>query len=174
MTMPETTQSDLVEAVRSDPAAFWEYVDRRSDGECWPWTGRLIKKDNRGTLYVLGKNVTAPRVSLIVHGKVPPSDRHFACHSCDNPNCVNPRHLWWGTNSQNIQDAANKRRLFSQSKRYTTKGSAHGNAKISEGIARAIIADRGNGMSIRKIAAKYGLTYNPVWMIVNRRAWKHV
>ena len=98
-------QPDIVEA------AFWRCVEKRAEDECWPWTGRTLKKDGRGLMTVDGKTTTAPRVAWKVSSGAKPPPELFVCHRCDNPNCVNPKHLWLGTNKDNITDASRKSRL---------------------------------------------------------------
>lgn len=85
---------------------FWDNVDK--SGECWVWKG-YINESGYG-LARLNKNQTrAHRVSWeIHHGKIP--EGIFVCHKCDNPPCVNPSHLFLGTNQDNIQDKVNKGR----------------------------------------------------------------
>lgn len=88
---------------------FWAKVDRRGPDECWPWLGSCSRR--YGTIFDNGRNRRATQVAWEIHNKAPfPSGLH-ACHSCDNPQCVNPYHIWPGTARQNIQDALRKGRL---------------------------------------------------------------
>lgn len=89
---------------------FWSIVDK-SGGEnaCWPWTG-WKDKDGRGRFYLDGKNTISSRAALILARGRPDPETLFALHSCDNPECCNPRHLFWGTQEKNMQDMGRKGR----------------------------------------------------------------
>lgn len=79
---------------------FDEFVERRSSGECWPWLGPT---NNAG--YGRCSQQYAHRIACErAHGEAPAVDS-VAMHSCDNPPCVNPAHLSWGTQQQNIRDS---------------------------------------------------------------------
>ena len=74
---------------------------------CWMWVGGKTK-DNYGKFW-LGKTMKAHKVSYLIHcGEVP--NGLCVLHSCDNPLCVNPKHLWLGTQLENIQDRDKKGR----------------------------------------------------------------
>ncbi len=81
---------------------FWSKVERRSADECWPWTGGATR--GRGAIRHQGRQLIAPRVSWIIANAREIPDGLCVCHSCDNPLCVNPGHLWVGTQRDNIQD----------------------------------------------------------------------
>lgn len=91
---------------------FWLFVASDDAGEdCWPWMGHYNRVTNRGMFQCprLGFPRYAYRVAYeIVHGPIP-AGLH-ACHSCDHPWCVNPRHIFIGTAKDNHEDAVAKGR----------------------------------------------------------------
>ncbi len=151
------------------------FTDKRGPEDCWPWTGSAAPKDGRGLARHKGKTITAPRVSWAVNnGEMPPADK-FVCHSCDNPNCVNPAHLWLGTNSDNLRDAAAKGRIYTQRHSDHIKGSKHGNAKLTESDVIALRDEyRAGGITQRALAKKYGMTQGPIREAIKGIGWKHV
>jgi hypothetical protein len=99
---------------------FWEKVDKRGPDECWEWTASR-NPDGYGHLRVgslrdgTRRMRKAPRVAYeLTHGPIPPSSAstHGTCvlHSCDNPGCCNPRHLFLGSQYDNIADMQAKGR----------------------------------------------------------------
>ncbi len=101
---------------------FWDKTEVRGNDECWPWTGAALRKGRRGRMWANGRMVLATHIALALAGREVPSAWEFACHSCDNPNCVNPDHLWVGTCAENAQDASFKGRLFGQDKTHCPRG----------------------------------------------------
>lgn len=92
-----------------DIARFWSKVDRRSDNECWNWTDPTYAWNPYGQMKVGGRSVKASHIALAISGRSRLPGQ-IALHSCDNPKCVNPRHLRWGTHMDNLQDAVGRGR----------------------------------------------------------------
>jgi len=88
---------------------FWKKVDRVLDEEsCWMWTATL-NAYGRPQVYWNGRLWMAGRVALwMATGVVP--EKNDACHTCDNPPCVRPDHLWWGSRTDNVRDMMKKGR----------------------------------------------------------------
>lgn len=90
----------------TDTERFWNYV-KKTDS-CWIWGG-LKNENNYGMGNLNRKQQRAHRISWELHNGAIPSGL-FVCHKCDNPPCVNPEHLFLGTNLDNIKDRVAKGR----------------------------------------------------------------
>lgn len=87
---------------------FWDNLNKEDSEICWNWMG-YRNRVGYGQIKVGGKNLRAHRVAYaIANGHVPAS--LDVLHSCDNPPCCNPNHLWLGTDLDNVADKVAKGR----------------------------------------------------------------
>lgn len=143
---------------------FWSKVERRTARECWPWIASRFHFGH-GQVGIGGKHTTAHRIAWeLTNGAIP--DGLCVLHSCDNPPCCNPRHLFLGTRGDNAQDRKNKRR--------TPTGEKNINAKLTETEVRAMFVMERAGYSISEIAAIVQTTYSNVQNILDGRRWSHL
>jgi hypothetical protein len=93
------------------------------------------------------------------------------CHTCDNPICINPSHLFVGTSQDNTNDKVKKNRQ-SHVGSPGLHGEKHPQAKLTEEIVRKILNYK--GMSHKEISDLFKIPYNRVWSIRNRKSWTHI
>jgi hypothetical protein len=134
---------------------------------CWNWTAGVFKIGGRARISIGTNTTCAARVSYIVFKHEPIGDK-LVCHSCDNVLCVNPEHLWLGTNADNSRDMSNKKRTKKQN------GSSNSHSVLTEDdvvIVRELLA---KGLTQRSVAAQYGVSNGTINQIHLRRTWKHI
>ena len=140
---------------------LWSRVDKKSKFECWLWTAGKFSK-GYGAFRIKGEQQTTHRVSYeMYHGPIPEGMK--VCHTCDNPPCVNPEHLFLGTQKDNIQDCVKKKRI--------ARGEKQGHSKLKEAQVRAILKDE---RSQREIAKTYNVAQPTISDIKRGKRWKHV
>ena len=110
------------------------------------------------------------RVSYMMHkGEIP--SHLIVCHSCDNPSCVNPEHLWLGTHQDNAIDRESKNR----GGRKGPEGSKAPHAKLTEAIVaqiKTLLADGNN--THRAIAKQFGVHFATISDLATGKTWRHV
>lgn len=145
---------------------FWRYVAPNHADECWPWAGGLNSK-GYGRLAINGAARLAHRFSYeLAKGAVPPG--HEVCHSCDNPSCVNPEHLFAATHYENMQDMTRKGRASD------TKGEKCGKAKLSNADVCEILRRFSIGDTGTQIAEDFGVSHTTTYAIKNSKRWAHI
>ena len=143
---------------------FFERVQKTDN--CWFW---LAGKDEKGYgLFWNKKTWRAHRFSWTIHyGKI--LRKLQVLHKCDNPSCVNPTHLFLGTNQDNVNDKMNKGR------ENPSKGSNHYISKLKEkDIPKIKILYKTGNFTLKEIAKKYKVYYTTIQKIVTNQTWKHV
>lgn len=151
---------------------------------CWLWNAA---KDKKGYgLFSVGPSrnsdgkrrnsmVAAHRFSYELHfGNIAQHDSHHGLcvlHKCDNPSCVNPKHLFIGTNLENVQDMDSKGRRVV----VTTRGSKHPNSILSESqIVEIVRRHRIDKVSQLQLSKEYGVCHATINHIFTGRLWGHL
>jgi len=167
---------------------FWAKVDK--SGDCWLWTGaKHSVAFPYGEIGVDGRPRGTHRVSWeLAHGPIPPGV--CVCHTCDTPACVNPAHLFLGTDADNAWDKVRKGRAprgdthpnrlhperlrWKDTHAYRQNPSLMGR-KLTAADVLAIRArwEAGDVMQ-KQLAAEYGVTPTAVCLILKRKSWKHL
>lgn len=142
---------------------FWSQVDIRSKGECWPWRGAMTAR-GYGRVMIGGIRRMAHCWALEFATGEKQGGR-CALHSCDNPNCVNPHHLRWGSQLENIQDRVDRGRNGA------AFGQANGSCKLTD---MQVISIRNDGRFVRDIANDYGVSQSLISAIKCQKIWRHL
>ena len=149
------------------------FIERRRAPECWPWKG-AIGRWGYGVFWLNGHNLNASRAAyLLLVG--PAKSGQVVCHSCDNPVCCNPNHLWLGTQADNLRDCRRKGRASSQ---LEAGGSAHHpryNAKLTPAMvieARRLYFQ--DSVSQSEIGRRWGVHSSAISRAVRGENWAHV
>lgn len=137
---------------------FWEKVDVRGPDECWNWI-RCKMPYGYGKFGINNKTQMAHRVSYeLANGPIPKG--LFVCHTCDNPRCVNPAHLFVGTHADNMRDMTGKRRQTIGERNAMAKLTS---AEVAE-IRSRCVGHRGEQV---RIAREFGVSNSTICNIVN-------
>ena len=144
---------------------FWEYVDKQNDDECWLWKG-YCDKLGYGTYWGGATIYLAHRYSYALHNGHTP-EHLLVCHSCDNPSCVNPLHLFLGTDDDNIKDMIRKGRAYHPSHPSCWR-------KLTEDDVREIRQLREQGTPLDEIAKRFDVSRPTASRVVLRTTYKKV
>lgn len=152
---------------------FWPKVDIKGSDECWDWTAATIplhrNKFLRGKFAIKipgtrkSHYFVASRFAwMLTNGPIP--EGMLVCHTCDNPLCCNPGHLFLGTPGDNTRDMVDKGRHVSMG----------GKPKLRVIDVQEIRYQAKRGIPQSKIAAAFGIKQNTVSQIVSRQRWSRI
>lgn len=153
--------------IKTDPVIrFWNKVLKTNT--CWQWRAGTFS--NGYGQFFDGKNkIGAHRYSYeLAHGVV--NKLLKICHTCDNRRCVNPQHLFLGTQKDNMQDMIKKNRKVNAD----TSGSKNGRVILNEELVIQIRYLYDLGSSIAYISRNFKLSETQISRIVKRQSWKHI
>lgn len=143
---------------------FWSRVKKTRS--CWLWLGGITGR-GYGIFYWKQRSLGAHRVAwMIVYGAIPSG--MLVCHTCDNPRCVRPRHLFLGTETTNDAD------MRSKGRQPELKGEKNGNASLTRRRVLWIKRLAASGMPTRKIAKRTRVGESTVSRIRHKHRWAHL
>lgn len=146
---------------------LWTKIAVGTWDECWPWMAGK-NSTGYGIILVDRKCMLAHRLAYSTFNNVEVPPPHvMLCHSCDNPICCNPRHLWLGSAADNNAD----RHIKGRSRCGSMKGEENPMARLTADEARAIANAPG---SLNKVAKQFGLRFQTVSDIRRGKLWSHV
>lgn len=160
---------------------FWSKVTKTSPSECWPWTGYILRRRNgpqhgyfwAGHRQPIGAHVVA---RYIVTGEWPAGV--MTLHTCDNPPCCNPAHLYLGTHRDNTRDMLSRKRDRATIRPETYdlhRGERSGQAKLTD--AQVLEIRRLHAAGTHKnaeLGRLFGVSKVLIGYIVKRRIWRHI
>lgn len=145
---------------------FFAKVAEQNERGCMEWqAARNVK--GYGQFSVGGRQRVATRVAYeLAKGHVP--DGMLVCHTCDNPPCCNPDHLFIGTAKENQADKARKGRCAPQ------KGSKNNNSRLHEESVKRIRELHRSGVRVTDLSRQFNVHQTTISKIVTGSTWNHI
>lgn len=152
---------------------FWQKVAiTADDNKCWLWLASRTST-GYGQTSQMGYTKKAHRVAWAFPNYVIPAGMEI-CHSCDNPLCCNPKHLFLGTTQDNKDDMVRKGRQASGDK-VARRGELHPRHKLTAEQVVHIRERYKRGEATQKaMAIEFGVSTSCISSIVHRRKWSEI
>jgi len=152
----------MLKLTKKDKKRFFDKV-KKTKG-CWEWIGGKFQSGygQFSLKNLMKKNWRTHRVSWIIHNGAIPKGM-CVCHTCDNPACIRPDHLWLGTCKDNTQDMLKKGRS--------------GRAKLTEKQIRLIrkIYRKGHTLTnTLRLSEKFGVRNGVICKIIHKQLWPNI
>lgn len=145
---------------------FWSRVNKTDT--CWIWTGTSLAVGGYGYISHKRKMYRAHRLSYEwTKGSIPKG--MFICHTCDNPKCVKPEHLFLGTPADNVHDMIKKGR---DTKAVGEKASKSKLTPIQ--VLEIVELFPKPGISYAEMGRRYGVKHSSIINIVRGKSWRHI
>jgi hypothetical protein len=164
--MPKETKIQTIER-------FMENVNQK-ENSCWEWTAGL--RNGYGNFSYKGKDKYAHRISYMLFKNEAP-DNKYVCHHCDNPKCVNPDHLFLGTQKDNMRDSNIKKRdkWSAETRRKVMPDGTYHNQKFKPDEIRYIRSEyQKDGVTLKKLANEFNTDKKAISRIVNYKTYKYI
>ncbi len=149
---------------KTEEERFLEKINKKSINECWEWEGHRNKRYGYFKLHS-GQNIHAHRYSYFLETGYFPKTMEYICHHCDNGFCVNPKHLFLGTQFDNMRDMVNKGR------KSNCLGEKNPNVKLTEKEVQNIINLHNKGISYSKLSKIFGIGNTQIGRILHKKSW---
>lgn len=179
--MPDRQAKPLPRLTEAQLRRFLSYFTKGATDECWIWNGLRLRPGYG--IFGIGRNnpYKAHRIAYFLHYGVDPWPK-FVCHRCDNPSCVNPKHLFVGTSLSNNKDrlakggyARGEDHFYRKHPDRITRGEDHPNFKLTnENVLCLRRISKQLGIPAKFAGLLFGVSKNTVRDIVSGRSWKHL
>lgn len=159
---------------KSVPVAtrFRKYFIEGKPDECWIWLGSRNTEESGGhgriRDYVAKRNVLAHRLAYEVHHRVKLEPTVKVLHRCDIGACVNPAHLFLGSQADNMAD------MKAKGRGHDNRGDGNGNARLTGDDVRYIREQLAKGRSQRSLSLTFRVTARMIGLIARGQAWTHI
>lgn len=159
----------LIKLSEADIVRFWGKVDKCGPDECWEW--QAARNKDYGWFRHNGSTYFAHRVAFVItNGDV----ELCVLHTCNNPPCCNPKHLYAGTLKDNAQQCFDDGRGNNNLQNANHRGEKNSQTKLTESDVHEIRRLYTGGWLQREIAGEYDIHQSGVSRICRDKQWKHV
>jgi hypothetical protein len=155
---------------------FWDKVNIKSENECWEWTASC-RSNGYGAFKTKEKTHGSHRLSYELTHSIITDDKLKVCHTCDNRKCVNPSHLFLGTQKDNMQDCKAKGRLVIDEGKKFQKGNIPPNRQFDVALVTKIyniISLRRTNkekLDLKSLSIEYNIPYTTIRDISANRSY---